>query len=141
MNRVLPSRDRVENRRSTINEAVQDVRRVGWCVLKNIIPAAEAERIGRRVLRVAAEVREGVGQTLGLINFDQSFAPYLADERILGSARALFGPYVRLRTGKGFVEYPGSKRGTLHADGPFNQNAKVRVFAPYQDAVMQLTTW
>ena len=35
MNRVFPSPDRVENHRSTIDTTVQDVRRVGWCVLKN----------------------------------------------------------------------------------------------------------
>ena len=140
MNRVLPSRDRVENRRSTINEAVQDVRRVGWCVLKNIIPAAEAERIGRRVLRVAAEVREGVGQTLGLINFDQSFAPYLADPRILGLAEAFFGPFVRISETAAVVNHPRNPRGYWHADWPFNQGFAVRIQAPYPDTLLHLGT-
>ena len=96
MTRVLPSHNPADDFRATIDKAIQEIRRVGWCVLKDIILAAEADRIRKRVLEVTAEVREGVGQTLGLVNYEQSFAPYLADPRILGPAEAFFGPFVRI---------------------------------------------
>ena len=118
MNRVFPSRDPTDNLRSTIDKAVQEVRRIGWCVLKDIIPAAETDHIRKRVLRVAAEVREGVGQTLGLINFEQSFAAYLADPRILRLAEAFFGPFVRISETAAVVNHPDNPRDTGTLTGP-----------------------
>ena len=96
MNRDFPSRNPADNLRAIIDKDVKEIPCVGWCVLKDIIPAAETDRIRKRVLGVTAEVREGVGQILGLINCEQSFAPYLADPRILGLAEAFFGPFVRI---------------------------------------------
>ena len=140
MNDILSSRDCANRLRSTIDAAVQEVRRFGWCILKDIIPAAEADRICMKVLRVAAEVREGVGQTLGLINFEQSFAPYLAHPRILGLAEAFFGPFIRISETAAVVNHPGNPRGRWHADWPFNQGFAVRIQAPYPDTLLHLGT-
>ena len=148
----------------TVDEIVFRLKLHGWCVLEGVIPEDKVDGVRQSIEAMAphqgrSQTDEDYGTTpsdqsrrpsidvsstsvaiRNLISVNQSFAPYLADGRILGAARALFGPYVRLRSGKGLVEYPGTKRGTLHADGPFNQGPKVRVFAPYQDAVMQLTS-
>lgn len=144
-----------------IEEILFHLKLSGWCVLDGIIPEDEVEDVKESIVlsaenQVAGQKdSEGRGQAQGaevydtsgsevairnLINVNQSFARYLSDKRILDSAKVLFGPYIRMRTGKGFVDYPGCKRGNLHGDGPFNQRSPVCVFAPYQDAVMQLTT-
>lgn len=131
-----------------IDEVLFHLELYGWCVLEDVIPEGEvggvresieataAEQVGNEPPdsnRVAVNIRN-------VINVNQSFASYLADERILGPARAIFGPYIRMRSGKGFVEYPGTERSNLHADGPFIQSQPVCVTAPYQDATLQLTT-
>ena len=65
---------------------------------------------------------KGVGTRKGLLAFNQSFAPYLADKRVLGIAEALFGPHVRISFTTAHINYPGNVRGALHADWPFNQH-------------------
>ncbi len=132
----------------TVDEVLFQLRVHGWCVLEGVIPEEEVEGVRESVVATAAEqVRGEVDERKkvainirNIINVNQSFAPYLADERILGPARAIFGPYIRMRSGKGFVEYPGTQRSSLHADGPFIQSQPVCVTAPYQDATLQLTT-
>lgn len=141
MTRVLPSHNPADDFRATIDKAIQEIRRVGWCVLKDIILAAEADRIRKRVLEVTAEVREGVGQTLGLVNYEQSFAPYLADPRILGPAEAFFGPFVRISETAAVVNHPDNPRGHWHADWPFNQGFAVRIQAPYANTLLHLGTF
>ena len=65
--------------------------------------------------------------------------PVPRHEAILGPLRALWGPWVRLRTAKGFVNKPGYPEGSLHADGPYIQSAPVRMNAPYQDFIAKVT--
>ena len=73
----------------------------GWCVLEGIIPPSQVGKI-RRSVRSAVEssggsVRiQGVGARTGLLAFDQSFSPYLADPRVLKIAGALLGKPVRI---------------------------------------------
>ena len=83
---------------------------------------------------------EGVATRKGLLAFNQSFAPYLADKRILGIAEALFGPHVRISFTTAHINLPGNDRGGWHVDWPFNQNNAGHIPAPYPDAVMHLTT-
>ena len=119
----------------------------GWCVLEEIIPGVEVAGVRESLEATAAALvgktratnRESVSVT-SCINRDQAIAPYLAHERLLAPMRAVFGPYMRMRSGKGFVEFPGTERGATHADGPFIQSQPVCVIAPYQDATLQFTT-
>ena len=83
---------------------------------------------------------DGVATRKGLLAFNQSFVPYLADERILGIAEALFGPHVRISFTTAHINLPGNARGGWHADWPFNQNNAGHIPAPYPDVVMHLTT-
>ena len=75
-----------------------------------------------------------------LLSLNQSFAPYLADERIVGTLKSFWGPYVRITWIKGELTTPGFQRGGWHADQPFNQKGTLRVFAPYGDAVIHLSS-
>ena len=55
-------------------------------------------------------IRSESATLANFIDYNQTFSPYLADERILAPIRAVFGPNVRMRSGKGFVEASGTQR-------------------------------
>ncbi len=75
MNDILSSRDCASRLRSTIDAAVQEVRRFGWCILKDIIPAAEADRI---CMKVGFSIRS---QALAPIDGEPFFNGYLVGIR------------------------------------------------------------
>ncbi len=117
----------------------------GWCVLEGVIPAERVDAVRESVeVTVAAHRRPdappGIGFVPGLIGLEQSFAPYLADRRLLAIAEALLGQHVRISYTSAIVNHPGNARGGWHADWPFNQNNAGHITAPYPDAVMHLTT-
>ena len=129
----------------TLEQALARLKLQGWCVLEGVIPSDEVELIRQRVESAVQnhgtfDELKGQGARKGLIAYEQSFAPYLADPRILGVAHSLFGPQVRISFTSAHISYPGCVRGPLHADWPFNQNNAGHVLAPYPDSVMHLTT-
>lgn len=129
----------------SIQETLLHLRIDGWHVEKGIIPKAKVEAVRESVYSTTlAEAGtgaiEGVESSTGLIGKDQSLAPYLADERILGVAEALFGPHVRISFTTAIINNPGNSRGGWHSDWPFNQNNAGHIPAPYHDAVTHLTT-
>jgi hypothetical protein len=129
----------------TVESALLHLQINGWCVVKDIIPKNKVDGI-RESVEKTVEAHgtytgvEGVGTRKGLLAFNQSFAPYLADKRVLGIAEALFGPHARISFTTAHINYPGNVRGALHADWPFNQNNAGHIPAPYPDAVIHLTT-
>ena len=69
----------------------------GWCVLEGVIPADQIEHVCHSVEAAVAAHRNpaapsGIGHLPGMINFDQSFAPFLADENLLALVGAMLGP-------------------------------------------------
>ena len=117
----------------------------GWCVIDEVIPAHEVEAVRENVLAAVdvhkrADAPAHIGAVSGLINCDQSFAPYLAAPRLLGLCKALLGEHVRVSFTSTIVNYPGNERGQWHADWPFNQFNAGHIPAPYPDAVVHLTT-
>ncbi len=98
---------------------------------------AKLEKTRARGHRVGVK---GVGNLNQVINHTQTFAPYLADRRILDIAEAVFGPYVRISCTDCVINHPGNERGYWHADWPFNQTNASRIPAPYPDAIMHLST-
>ncbi len=75
-----------------------------------------------------------------VINYTQSFAPYLADRRIIEAAEAFFGPYVRISCTDVVVTHPGNERGYWHADWPYNQTNASNVRAPYPNTMFHLSS-
>ena len=129
----------------TIEQMLTYLRINGWCVIPDVIPQAQIAAIRESVEETtyAHGIRtgtDGVATRKGLLAFNQSFAPYLADERILGIAEALFGAHVRISFTTAHINLPGNARGGWHADWPFNQNNAGHIPAPYPDAVIHLTT-
>ena len=128
-----------------VRQALMHLDLQGWYVLEDVIPA---DRVGEICQHVEETVSrhgtgkniQGLGSRKGLLAFDQSFAPYLADPRILGVTEALFGSHYRISFTTAHISYPGNQRGKLHADWPFNQHNAGHIPAPYPDAVQHLTT-
>ncbi len=117
----------------------------GWCVLENVIPADKVGAIRDSILATIKnhsnpDPRQSLGKVSGLINYDQSLAPYLAEPRLLGLCKALLGEHVRISFTTCLSTFPGNQRGLLHADWPFNQLNTSHIPAPYPDAVGHLTT-
>ena len=128
------------------NSLLRTFRTSGFCVIDNVIPADRCDEIRSSVeATVKRECGEyaspqGVDFVPGLINHDQSFAPYLAEPRLLEFVQRVLGEQVRISFTSAIINQPGNVRGKWHADWPFNQNNAGHVPAPYGDAVLHLTT-
>ena len=131
----------------------------GFCVIRNVVPPDVVDNIRESVARVQAEHsseseaalantrsrghrvgNRGVGSLRQVINYTQSFAPYLADRRIMGLAESLFGDHVRISCTDCVINHTGNDRGYWHADWPYNQTNASRLRAPYPDVTMHLST-
>ena len=123
----------------------------GFCVVENVIPADHCAQIRGSVIETVSReyanyatgqsaAENKVGFTPSIINHNQSFAEYLADERLLTLVRRLLGEHVRISFSSAIINQPGNARGQWHADWPFNQNNAGCVRAPYPDAIMHITT-
>ena len=119
----------------------------GWCIIREVIPPREVDAVRARVLDTVDRYRHTrvdapshIGAVTGLLRYDQSFAPYLAEPRLLALAAALLGPGLRISYHSSVVNYPGNERSEWHADWPFNQRNAGHLPAPYPDLVCHLTT-
>ena len=123
----------------------RDLRIDGFCLLEGVIPSDACEQIGKRLIAVAQHrrleklVSEYVSFVPGLINYDQSFVPYVADRRVLALAEQLLGPQVRISFTSALINEPGKRRTIWHADWPFNQNNACHLPTPYPDRIMHMT--
>lgn len=117
----------------------------GWCVIDNIIPANKIDTIRNSVLNTVDEYRrnsaaENIGFVPGLIAHNQSFAPYLAEPRLMSLCNDVLGHDLRISFTSAIVNEPNNARGHWHADWPFNQNNAGHVPAPYPDVIFHITT-
>ena len=126
----------------------------GWLLLEDVIPADRVDAVRRNVLAardrsleteeaklVAGDARVTTrgGAVVGLINLDQSIAPYLADPRVVAIIERLWGDYTRIVSLGGLISDPGHRDRVWHADWPFNQTNAAHIPAPYPDSVQVLT--
>ena len=130
---------------AVLDEQLLRLKLDGWCVVENVIPEGSISAVRESV--AAATGRHGrpdapmaIGHRTGLINYDQSFAPFLTAPHFLGLIKAALGEHVRVSFTSAMINYPGNARGTLHADWPFNQHNAGHIPAPYPDIVAHLTT-
>ena len=108
----------------------------------------DSRRSGRRRTRERSGDRRSTSQgprgrparPTGTNPYNQSFAPYLADARIMGVTEGLFGKHVRISMTTGILLEPSYERANLHADFPFGQGYDWRIPAPYPDAPILLTS-
>ncbi len=134
---------------STVEDLVKRIKVEGWCVVDGVIPPDEVENVRESILATARsrpeDMENGRHAIRGLIAYDQSIAPYLADDRITGVTEAFFGDHVRISMTTGVILSPGYPRsnnpgGGLHSDYPFGQGYDWRIPAPYPDAPLLLTS-
>lgn len=137
----------------------QRIERDGFCIIEQVIPAvavgaistelaAAVERNRRHSAAELAAIRgrgyrignPGVSQLRQVINQVQSFAPYLADRRLLEVVESFFATWARISCTDCVVNHPGNARGYWHADWPYNATNASHIPAPYPDAVLHLST-
>ena len=142
-----------------LENALHRLRLDGFCVLEGVIPADKVDAIRDEVIAtqaahnaefeaILAKTRasghrvgaQGVGGLRQIINYTQSFAPYLADRKLMEIVEALFGDYARISCTDCVVNHPGNERGYWHADWPYNQTNASNIPAPYPDALLHLST-
>ena len=142
-----------------IEEILERLNQDGWCIIKRVIPRDEVDGVRQALITEEARQRaeneamlmkvrdqghrisvSGVGGVKGVIVKIPQVAPYLADERILMVLNTLFGPYYRVSTVGGLVNWPGTDRGYWHSDWPFNQTVASHIPAPYPDAVIHISS-
>jgi len=117
----------------------------GWCVVEGVIPSASVAAVREGILTATARHRnpnapQNIGHLSGVINYDQSVAPYLADARLLGVIEGVLGPHVRISFTTATINEPGNARGGWHADWPYNQRNAGCLPTPYADLPMHITT-
>ena len=137
----------------------RQIERDGFCVVEGVIPAGQVQAINAELLAALEGNRErsegelaktrsrghrigtpGVAVLKQAINEVQSFAPYLADRRVLDIVEAFFGAWARISCTDCVANMPGNARGYWHADWPYNQTNASHIPAPYPDAVLHLST-
>ena len=142
-----------------VSELVARIRRSGYCIVEHAVPATEVGDVRRQVVAAQrahhaeaeaelAKTRarghrvgvQGVGVLKQVVNATQCFAPYLADERILGITQSFFGDFVRISATDCVINHPGTQRGYWHADWPYNATNSTHVQAPYPDVMMHLSS-
>jgi hypothetical protein len=116
----------------------------GCCCIENVIPADRVDEIRAEVARdvwANSWLERPTGYVLGFLRVNQSLAPYLASEPVLGLVRSFFGPHIRISMLTRTVNAPGISRGALHADWPYNQTGAAHIPAPYPDCVLHIVTF
>jgi len=131
---------------SDLDHLVTQVREEGFCLIPNVIPAAECATMCERLTAVADRWRRAdqlqklkTSYVPGLINFDQSFASYIAAEPVLAVLEQLLGRNLRVSFTTLLTSEAHRERSNWHADWPFNQNTACHIPAPYPDLCMHVT--
>lgn len=122
---------------------LQTLEKDGFCVLKNVIPADEVASVRESIVATVKEhssLPPPNGVVTGLLRKNQVMVPYLVNPRVMAIMGRLFGEHVRVSMLTALVNGPGIKRGPVHADWPYNQNARAHIQAPFPDLLMNMVT-
>ena len=110
----------------------------GYTVVPDVLTAAQAAAVlGSVEETMASEAYKAAPAGSTFINFNQSFAAFLADLRVLGIAEQLFGPagsHTRIAATSCIVQAGSGEGGTgvlgdpggFHADWPWSQTGPPR---------------
>ena len=136
---------------SRLDDLHEQIVQQGYGVLEHVIPPHRCAEIRQRVSqaveqhyastpvgRTAAERK--VGFTPSVINYDQSFAEYLADPRLISITERMLGKFLKISFTSAIINHPGNARGGWHADWPYNQKNAGHFPCPYQDMFTHITT-
>ena len=99
--------------------ALEHLRVDGWYVVEGIIPVEHVDAIRDRVEKSTAahgnpKASKGIGHVPGFIRFDQSFAPYLANARLMQIVNGTLGVHARISFTTATINHPGNERVGRH---------------------------
>src|SRR5215831_12166816 len=86
----------------------------GYCVVDDVIPPAEVDRIRQEVVRdvwAHSLLPRPQGYVPGFFRINQSLAPYLAARLVIDLIESFFGPHFRISMVTGSINCPGIPRG------------------------------
>ena len=130
-----------------IEDIVARIKQDGWCIVEGIIPDDEVGAVRDSIVKTVDAHEDSPPDEFGvtnparrgIINYDQSFAPYLANKYVMGVAEELWGKFVRITITTPVLNRPGGKPTGWHADWPFNQTHPVVIKEPFPDTPMYMT--
>jgi len=113
----------------------------GWCMVDSVIPQEEIGPVRDSVQATLESSRdgdpEGREEINALINYDQSFTPYLGDSRVMSILERALGHNFRASMTTAIINYPGTGRGgtrtglltrTVQATSPRRIPTQPRIF-------------
>jgi len=115
----------------------------GFAVMQGVMPSDQIGAVRDSITQTVekhSSTPPPNGVVTGLLRHDLSMASYLTHPRFMGMMTGLFGEHFKISFITGLVNNAGVKRGPMHADWPYNQNAAARVNTPYPDVVMTMVT-
>ena len=135
----------VRNTFATEIEAhVLQLKEEGWCVIEGVIPENEVGAVREEAETSQVEYQR-FNEEHGLwarnvIAFMPSFATYLADSRVLGVAKALLDPNVRISQTEYKIPKPHYELNrAYHSDFPYDLKQKWHLSQPFPKAVIGIT--
>ncbi len=131
------------NGRPEIEAILATLKRDGFALMKGVIPRDEIAGVRESIVETVqahSSLPAPNGVVTGLLRKNQAMIPYLKHPRIMAVIARLFGDHPRISMLTALVNGPGIARGPVHADWPFNQNARAHVQAPYPDVLMNMVT-
>src|SRR5262245_40449906 len=90
---------KLQSKRMDLHAARSQFLTDGYCCLENVIPTERVDEIRENVARdvwANSWLERPTGYVPGFLRVNQSLAPYLASEPVLGLVRSFFGPHVRI---------------------------------------------
>ncbi len=121
-------------------DPVEQIREQGYCVIRGVIPEDKISVVRDDIIEAADKfgIRKPNNTYLATtINHTQSFAPYVADPKIMAIVESFFGPHARVSSTTTQINEPKNEHGHWHADWPFTLGY---ISKPVPDLVMHLST-
>ena len=127
-----------------IEAHVLQLKEEGWCVIEGVIPQDEVDAVREEVETSQEEYRrfreEHGAWARNVIAFMPSFATYLADKRVLGVAKALLDPHVRISQTEYKLRPPHSEiNRAYHSDFPYDLKQKWHISQPFPKVAIGIT--
>ena len=113
--------ERVPPERLSFEEHLRSLENAGYCIVSDIIPPSEVTTVRESVAGTTAmhfnpNAPKTIGHVPGLIRYNQSFAPYLSEPKLLRIVEAVFGVDSKITFTTGQTNHPGCERQEWHSD-------------------------
>ena len=121
-----------------LTQNIDRLRTDGFCIIEDVIPAAEIADLRDSVLATADS--EGYQESRSFLDNNQDFVHHVGNERVLGIVDGMLGRFARVAFTGPIIRQPHDKRGDWHSDWPFGSGGAAFIPEPYPDVVAYLTS-